>query len=186
MGAYSGVGSCSVCPAPTLEPHTECCLLNGTPPSRGAQFPARPADNFCLPPAAIASQRSMAGSRLTRRSNHRHSTRRATMRPTSPAAVSRSASTRATRPICGANWAGASTGCCCSTPTPRSPCARVAWAHDWISDPSLAPIFHTLPSASVIVNGATPAKNSALTSAGAELRLANGVTLLGKFDGEFA
>jgi uncharacterized protein with beta-barrel porin domain len=34
--------------------------------------------------------------------------------------------------------------------------------------------------------GATPAKNSALTSAGAELRLANGVTLLGKFDGEFA
>jgi uncharacterized protein with beta-barrel porin domain len=38
----------------------------------------------------------------------------------------------------------------------------------------------------LIVNGATPAKNSALTSAGAELRLVNGVTLLGKFDGEFA
>jgi Autotransporter beta-domain len=35
-------------------------------------------------------------------------------------------------------------------------------------------------------NGATPAKNSALTSAGAELRLANGVSLIGKFDGEFA
>jgi uncharacterized protein with beta-barrel porin domain len=32
----------------------------------------------------------------------------------------------------------------------------------------------------------TPAKNSALTSAGAELRLANGVSLLAKFDGEFA
>ena len=30
------------------------------------------------------------------------------------------------------------------------------------------------------------AKNSALTSAGAELRLINGVSLLGKFDGEFA
>jgi hypothetical protein len=28
--------------------------------------------------------------------------------------------------------------------------------------------------------------NSALTSAGAELRLINGVSLLGKFDGEFA
>jgi uncharacterized protein with beta-barrel porin domain len=40
--------------------------------------------------------------------------------------------------------------------------------------------------ASFIVNGAAPAKNSALTSAGAELRLANGVTLIGKFDGEFA
>jgi outer membrane autotransporter protein len=64
--------------------------------------------------------------------------------------------------------------------------ARVAWAHDWISDPSLVTLFQTLPGASFIVNGATPAKNSALTSAGAELRLANGVTLLGKFDGEFA
>jgi autotransporter-associated beta strand protein len=64
--------------------------------------------------------------------------------------------------------------------------ARVAWAHDWISDPTLAAVFQTLPGASFIVNGATPAKNSALTSAGAELRLANGVTLIGKFDGEFA
>jgi len=64
--------------------------------------------------------------------------------------------------------------------------ARVAWAHDWVSDPTLAALFQTLPGASFIVNGATPAKNSALTSAGAELRLANGVTLLAKFDGEFA
>jgi outer membrane autotransporter protein len=64
--------------------------------------------------------------------------------------------------------------------------ARVAWAHDWISDPSLAALFQTLPGASFIVNGATPAKNSALTSAGAEYRLANGVVLLAKFDGEFA
>jgi hypothetical protein len=30
------------------------------------------------------------------------------------------------------------------------------------------------------------AKNSALTSAGAKLRLANGVLLIGWFDGEFA
>jgi autotransporter-associated beta strand protein len=63
---------------------------------------------------------------------------------------------------------------------------RVAWAHDWVSDPSLLPVFQALPGASFIVNGATPAKNSALASAGAELRLANGVTLLAKFDGEFA
>ena len=63
---------------------------------------------------------------------------------------------------------------------------RVAWAHDWISDPSLAALFQTLPGASFVVNGATPAKNSALTSAGAEYRLANGITLLAKFDGEFA
>ncbi len=33
---------------------------------------------------------------------------------------------------------------------------------------------------------ATPAKNNALAAAGAELRLINGVSLLGKFDGEFA
>jgi autotransporter-associated beta strand protein len=64
--------------------------------------------------------------------------------------------------------------------------ARVAWAHDWVSDPTLVALFQTLPGASFIVNGATPAKNSALVSQGAELRLANGVVLLAKFDGEFA
>ena len=64
--------------------------------------------------------------------------------------------------------------------------ARAAWAPDSISDPSLVPLFQALPGASFVVNGATPAKNSALTSVGAELRLANGVVLLGKFDGEFA
>jgi outer membrane autotransporter protein len=63
---------------------------------------------------------------------------------------------------------------------------RVAWAHDWVSDPTLTPLFQALPGASFIVNGATPAQNSALASAGGELRLANGVTLLAKFDGEFA
>jgi uncharacterized protein with beta-barrel porin domain len=64
--------------------------------------------------------------------------------------------------------------------------ARLAWAHDWISDPTLAALLQTLPGASFVVNGATPAKNSALTSAGAELRLASGVSLIGKLDGEFA
>ena len=64
--------------------------------------------------------------------------------------------------------------------------ARLAWAHDSISDPTLASVFQTLPGSDFIVGGATLAKNSALTSAGAELRLANGVTLLAKFDGEFA
>jgi outer membrane autotransporter protein len=63
---------------------------------------------------------------------------------------------------------------------------RLAWAHDWIDDPTLAAVFQMLPGSNFIVNGATPAKNSALTSAGLELRVANGITLLGKFDGEFA
>jgi uncharacterized protein with beta-barrel porin domain len=64
--------------------------------------------------------------------------------------------------------------------------ARLAWAHDWVSDPSLTAVFQALPGASFIVNGATPAKDSALVSTGAELWLANGVALLDKFDGEFA
>jgi outer membrane autotransporter protein len=64
--------------------------------------------------------------------------------------------------------------------------ARLAWAHDWVTDPVLGAVFQTLPGAGFIVNGATPAQNSALTSAGAELRLANGVSLLAKFDGEFS
>ena len=64
--------------------------------------------------------------------------------------------------------------------------ARLAWAHDWVSNSTLAAVFQALPGASFIVNGAAPAMNSALASAGTELRLANGVTLIGKFDGEFA
>jgi uncharacterized protein with beta-barrel porin domain len=63
---------------------------------------------------------------------------------------------------------------------------RVAWAHDWVSDATLTPAFQSLPGASFIVNGALPVKDSALASAGGELRLANGVALLAKFDGEFA
>ena len=62
---------------------------------------------------------------------------------------------------------------------------RLAWAHDW----ERSRARRRLPGApwhGFIVNGATPAKNSALASAGAELRLVNGVTLLAKFDGEFA
>ena len=56
---------------------------------------------------------------------------------------------------------------------------RVAWAHDWVNDPTLTPVFQTLPGASFIVNGALPVKDSALVSAGGELRIANGVALRG-------
>jgi autotransporter-associated beta strand protein len=64
--------------------------------------------------------------------------------------------------------------------------ARVAWAHDWVSNPSLGAVFESLPGASFVVNGAPMPSNSALTSAGAELFLTSHVTLLAKFDGEFA
>ena len=63
---------------------------------------------------------------------------------------------------------------------------RLAWAHDWVTDATLMPAFQVLPGSFFIVNGAAPAENSALVSAGAELVLPSGVTLLAKFDGDFA
>jgi uncharacterized protein with beta-barrel porin domain len=63
---------------------------------------------------------------------------------------------------------------------------RVAWAHDWVSDPTLAASFQALPGQSFLVNGAVPAKDSALASGGAEVRIASGWSIAAKFDGEFA
>jgi outer membrane autotransporter protein len=61
-----------------------------------------------------------------------------------------------------------------------------AWAHDWVSDPNLNVSFLTIPVAAFIVNGATPARDLGLVTAGVEWRLANGISLMAKFDGEFA
>jgi autotransporter-associated beta strand protein len=64
--------------------------------------------------------------------------------------------------------------------------ARVAWAHDWVSNPALSAAFQALPGTSFVVNGAQVPHDSALTSVGAEMHLTSRWTLLGKFDGEFA
>ena len=64
--------------------------------------------------------------------------------------------------------------------------ARAAWAHDWVSNPSLTPVFQTLPGSSFIVNGVAPAKNLALVSAGAELYVTPALSFAAKFDGEFS
>ncbi|HEX4408439.1 MAG TPA: autotransporter domain-containing protein [Xanthobacteraceae bacterium] len=64
--------------------------------------------------------------------------------------------------------------------------ARVAWAHDWASDPTLSAAFQTLPGGNFIVNGAGVPSDSALTSAGAELKLNQSWSVLANFDGEFA
>ena len=64
--------------------------------------------------------------------------------------------------------------------------ARAAWAHDWVTNPSLGAVFQTLPSTAFIVNGAVPPKDSALTSAGVELHLTPNWTCAAKFDAEFA
>ena len=63
---------------------------------------------------------------------------------------------------------------------------RLAWAHDFVSNPALGALFQALPGGSFTVNGAPIAHDSALTSAGAELFLTPRWTLLAKFDGEFA
>ena len=62
---------------------------------------------------------------------------------------------------------------------------KLAYARDEISDPTLNVSFIGLPTASFAVNGATPARDLALTTAGAEWRFANNVSLMAKFDGEF-
>jgi autotransporter-associated beta strand protein len=64
--------------------------------------------------------------------------------------------------------------------------ARVAWAHDLVSNPAVGAVFETLPGGNFVVNGAPIPQNSALTSAGFELSLSPNLTLLAKFDGEFA
>ena len=63
---------------------------------------------------------------------------------------------------------------------------RVAWAHDWVSNPALSAVFKSLPGANFTVNGAPMPPNSALTTAGAQLFLSPNWSLLAKFEGEFA
>jgi uncharacterized protein with beta-barrel porin domain len=63
--------------------------------------------------------------------------------------------------------------------------ARLAWAHDWVTNPALTAVFESLPGANFVVNGAAPPANSALVSAGAELRMTARWSVAAKFDGEF-
>jgi outer membrane autotransporter protein len=64
--------------------------------------------------------------------------------------------------------------------------ARMAWAHDWVSNPSLGAVFQALPGSNFTVNGAAVPHDSALTTAAAELHLNANWTVMAKFDGEFA
>jgi len=71
--------------------------------------------------------------------------------------------------------------------------ARAAWAHDWVSDPALNATFQAalLPGAmpgagaSFTVIGASPARDAALVSAGAEVRITPRLSFGASFDGEF-
>jgi len=60
---------------------------------------------------------------------------------------------------------------------------RAAWAHDFNPDRSLAATFQTLPGASFVVNGAAPARDSALATTAAEMKWLNGFSLAATFEG---
>jgi uncharacterized protein with beta-barrel porin domain len=64
--------------------------------------------------------------------------------------------------------------------------SRAAWAHDHTGSQSMNAVFQTLPGSNFTVNGATPATNLALLTAGAEYRMTNGISFGAKFDTEFA
>jgi autotransporter-associated beta strand protein len=63
---------------------------------------------------------------------------------------------------------------------------RLAWAHDYDTDRSIAATFQTLPGASFVVNGAAQASDKALTTLSAEVKWLNGVSLAATFEGEFS
>jgi uncharacterized protein with beta-barrel porin domain len=63
---------------------------------------------------------------------------------------------------------------------------RLAWAHDWYTNATaLNAVFQTLPGSNFIVSGAAPRKNSALSTAAAELHMTESWSFTAKFDGEF-
>jgi uncharacterized protein with beta-barrel porin domain len=63
---------------------------------------------------------------------------------------------------------------------------RLAWAHDYNPDRSIAATFQALPGASFTVNGAAQAADSALTTASIERKWINGFSLAATFEGEFS
>jgi uncharacterized protein with beta-barrel porin domain len=64
---------------------------------------------------------------------------------------------------------------------------RLAWAHDWYTNATaLNAAFQALPGSTFTVNGTAQPKDSALTTAAAELHITPNWTAIAKFDGEFS
>ncbi|HLH89403.1 MAG TPA: autotransporter domain-containing protein [Xanthobacteraceae bacterium] len=61
---------------------------------------------------------------------------------------------------------------------------RLAWARDWVSNPTVGAAFEALPGAAFTVNGAAPPRNSTLTATSAELKLSADWSLTARFEGE--
>ncbi|MGL9618812.1 autotransporter domain-containing protein [Bradyrhizobium sp. U531] len=63
---------------------------------------------------------------------------------------------------------------------------RLAWAHDYNPDRAAAAVFQTLPGSAFVVNGAAQARDSALTTASAQMNWMNGWSASATFEGEFS
>jgi uncharacterized protein with beta-barrel porin domain len=63
---------------------------------------------------------------------------------------------------------------------------RFAWAHDYDPDRSIGATFQSLPGASFVVNGASQASDSALTTASIEMKWRNNWSAAATFEGEFS
>jgi uncharacterized protein with beta-barrel porin domain len=63
---------------------------------------------------------------------------------------------------------------------------RLAWAHDYYPNRSIASTFQTLPGASFVVNGAAQAADSALVTASLEKKWLSGWSAAATFEGEFS
>jgi uncharacterized protein with beta-barrel porin domain len=63
---------------------------------------------------------------------------------------------------------------------------RLAWAQNSNPDRFIGATFEALPGASFVVNGAAQARDSALTTASAEMRWINGWSAAATFEGEFS
>ena len=63
---------------------------------------------------------------------------------------------------------------------------RAAWAHNFNTASAASATFQALPGASFVVNGAAAAHDAALTTASAEMKWPNGISLAATFEGEFS
>jgi uncharacterized protein with beta-barrel porin domain len=63
---------------------------------------------------------------------------------------------------------------------------RLAWAHDFVSDPAINATFELLPGSGFTVFGAPVPHDSALTTAGAQLFLSANWSVIATFNGQFA
>lgn len=63
---------------------------------------------------------------------------------------------------------------------------RLAWAHDFNTERSAVASFQALPGSSFVVNGATPAPDSVLVAASAEMKWNDGWSVAASFDGELS